>query len=243
MDNQIEIAGVSIHADNAGRFSLNDFHKAAVAAGHDYKTTQVEHFTRNDSTQGLVEELRKNGELEFDPLVSRAGRYGGTYACKELVYAYAMWISPAFQVRVIRAYDALATGALDAAVRIARRQADRQAARLEAPALTDAVIHSRKVAGKEVEHYHFVNEFDLINRVALGMSAKQYRAAHGLGPDDSIRDTLTALEIKCITHLQRYNASLIDFGLPFEKRKTELHKLYCCQYAGALACEVQRLEA
>ena len=85
-------------------------HKAAVAAGHDYKLCQVEHFTRNESTQALIDELRKNGELEYEPYVSTAGRYGGSWGCKELVYAYAMWISPAFNLKVIRAYDALATG-------------------------------------------------------------------------------------------------------------------------------------
>ena len=110
MNASLSILGTTIRQDAEGRFCLNDCHKAAIAAGHDYKATQVEHFTRNASTEGLIQELLINGELEFEPVSSKAGRYGGTYACKELVYAYAMWISPAFHLTVIRAFDALVTG-------------------------------------------------------------------------------------------------------------------------------------
>jgi hypothetical protein len=236
MENALTIFDVAVRRDKDGRYCLNDLHRASGGESRH----QPANWLRSQQTQELIEEVSKlNPHIRGIQLKQGVG----TFVAKELVYAYATWVSAAFHLQVIRAYDALVTGALDEAIRIARRQQDRQAARLEAPALTDAIKHSREVVGKEVAHYHFVNEFDLINRVALGMSAKQYRAAHGLSADGSIRDTLTALEIKCIGHLQRYNASLIDFGLPFEKRKTELHKLYCLQYAGALACEVQRLEA
>jgi len=108
---KLTILSTEIRQDADGRYCLNDCHKAAVAAGHDYKSTQVEHFTRNASTEGLIQELLKNGELECEPVSSKAGRYGGTYAVKELVYAYAMWISPAFHLKVIRAFDVMVTGA------------------------------------------------------------------------------------------------------------------------------------
>lgn len=236
---ELMIAGAKVRVDKQGRYSMNDLHKAAVAEGHDYKRTQVEHFMRNESTQKLVAELRENGELEFDPCVSSTGRYGGTWVSKELVYAYAMWISAEFMLRVIRAYDALVEGRLGDAQRIAARQQ----ARLEAPDLTDAIKHRREIQGKPVAHYHFSNEFDLVNRVALGKSAKEFRIAHGIGKDDPIRDHLTNLEIRCVQSLQRANTTMIDMGLDYEKRKTELHKIYVTRHAAGLLAEVKRIES
>lgn len=106
----LTIVNATIRQDAAGRYSFNDLHAAAVAAGHDYKVCQVANFTRLESTEALLAELRNSEELDSDPWVSTAGRYGGTWGAKELVYAYAMWISPRFHLQVIRAYDALVTG-------------------------------------------------------------------------------------------------------------------------------------
>lgn len=225
------IADAKVRADSEGRYSLNDLHKAAGGE----KRHGPAYWTASSQFSEMVAELETTG----NPVVKVEGRNGGTYVCKELVYAYAMWISASFSLRVIRAYDALVDGRLDEAQRIASRNL----ARLEAPYLTEAIKHRREIQGKEVAHYHFSNEFDLINRVALGQSAKQYREAHGLTKDAAIRDHLTPMEIRCIEHLQRANATMIDLGYDFEKRKADLHRLYVTRHAAALMAEIQRISA
>jgi len=106
----LAIANTSIRQDAEGRYSLNDLHRAAGGE----RRHQPRYWLANQQTKELVHELNSGDSRNIDsgnPLsVQRGGRAQGTYVCKELVYAYAMWISPAFCVKVIRAYDAGQSG-------------------------------------------------------------------------------------------------------------------------------------
>ena len=126
----IIISDIKIHMDAEGRYSLNDLHKASGKE----RRHEPAAWLRLDQTNELVKEILntqmcvfKNGDNSNsaesqikNPMDSKKGRYGGTCVCKELVYSYAMWISAAFSLKVIRAYDALVTGYQNEAVRIAK---------------------------------------------------------------------------------------------------------------------------
>ena len=90
-----------------GLYSLNDLH--AASGGN--RKHQPSNFMRMDTTLELIAEI-KSSDLRIIPFNSLAGRKGGTYVCRELVYAYAMWISPKFHLQVIRAFDALQAAAV-----------------------------------------------------------------------------------------------------------------------------------
>lgn len=108
--NELTIANVGIRQDAEGRYCLNDLHRAAVEAGANARTKEPAKFFASTQTAELVRELTDTQILGIAPVASiKGGLQQGTFVCKELVYAYAMWISPAFHLRVIRAYDALAT--------------------------------------------------------------------------------------------------------------------------------------
>ncbi|WP_412526073.1 phage antirepressor KilAC domain-containing protein [Burkholderia lata] len=104
--NALTITGVAIRTDAEGRYCLNDLHRSA--GGEERHAPN--RWTRTDSYQALCAELTP--EMAFAPSESiRGGSAPGTYVCKELVYAYAMWISPAFHLKVIRAYDEMVSHA------------------------------------------------------------------------------------------------------------------------------------
>lgn len=83
-------------------FSLNDLHKAA---GSEAKH-EPNQFTRLDQTQALIAEIKSADSRNC--IETRRGANGGTYACRELVIAYAAWISAAFHLKVIRVFLAVA---------------------------------------------------------------------------------------------------------------------------------------
>lgn len=80
-----------------GLFSLNDLHKASG----ENKSQRPGEFLRLDPTKALIAEIETAG---YPAVKTVEGRNGGTYACRELVIAYAAWISAAFHLKVIRVF-------------------------------------------------------------------------------------------------------------------------------------------
>ena len=102
---QISIDGATIHHDRHGRFCLNDLHQASGGE----RKNQPQYFLENKQTQDLVQALIDTG-IPVSPVeVVRGGLNQGTYAVKQIVYAYAMWISPSFNLKVINTFDVLIT--------------------------------------------------------------------------------------------------------------------------------------
>ena len=104
------IGNFSIRQDEDGRYCLNDLHKAS--GGN--KKHQPAYFVRNQQTKDLIEIIEgENDDLQICRSkqavnsIRGKGLEQGTYAVKELVYSYAMWISAKFHLMVIRAYDSL----------------------------------------------------------------------------------------------------------------------------------------
>ena len=102
MNNQsqvtLKISDIAVRQDAEGRYCLNDLHKAAGGADKHRPTYWLK----------IQQTIDLQKEIEIDGIPSILTKQGlGTFAVKDLIYAYAMWISAAFTLKVIRAYDQL----------------------------------------------------------------------------------------------------------------------------------------
>lgn len=107
--------------------------------------------------------------------------------------------------------------------------------------LIEAIDFNLSAAGKDIKHYHYAREFDLINKIVLGCSSRQLRKDSGFGMSCPLRDLLTDGEIKAIAHLRHINGSLICIEWPRKKRKKQLQKMFRERHQQALIDEAQEM--
>jgi anti-repressor protein len=134
-DLALVVADTTIRRDEYGRYCLNDLHRAAG----EQPRHRPNYWLESVATRELVDELQITG----NPAI-QAKQGVGTFAVKPLVYAYAMWISAAFTLKVIEAYDALVSCPAAPVFRIP--QTLPEALRLAAEALEGQAIAEAKVA-------------------------------------------------------------------------------------------------
>lgn len=165
------------------------------------------------STKAWIERTNAIG------IIAKAGRYGGTYAHKDIAYHFGMWISPRFQLLLVKEYQQLQAEKQAALGWSAKREL----AKINYHIHTDAI--KEHLIPEEIDPYHrsliYANEADVLNVALFGMTAKEWRDAH---PDDkgNIRDYATINQLICLSNMENLNAVFINEGMPQQER---LHKL------------------
>ena len=177
MTTQLTILNTSVRTlDNL--YSLNDLHR--VSGAEDKHRHSL--FIRLDTTQELVSEIQKevkSTDLIFKTTGGRGMR--GTYACEELVLAYAMWISPKFHLVVLRAFIAMHKGELQNSTQIAplEPKPDVVLPHEKAEQIAKYLVRARAFA-KEVEVFHrkLYEDLGIPRYVRNDIAGKGYDIAH-----------------------------------------------------------------
>lgn len=155
-------------------------------------------------------------------IVARAGRYGGTYAHRDIAYHFGMWISPRFQLLLVKEYQRLKIQEQELLGWTAKRELSKINYRIH----TDAI--KQNIVPDEIDAYHksliYAEEADVLNVAMFGMTAKEWRDAN---PDKkgNIRDYATINELICLSNMENLNAVFINDGLPQSERLVKLNQI------------------
>ena len=153
---------------------------------------------------------------------AKAGRYGGTYAHKDIAFEFAMWISPEFKIYIVKEFQRLKAEEQRQLGWSAKRELSKINYRIH----TDAIKHNlipEEVTPAQANSI-YANEADVLNVAMFGMTAKQWREAH---PElkGNIRDYASINELICLSNMENLNALFIEQGLPQGERLVKLNQI------------------
>lgn len=157
-------------------------------------------------------------------IISKAGRYGGTFAHSDIAFEFASWISPEFKLYIIKDYKRLKT---EENSRLSvnwnlNREISKLNYRIQTDAIKENLIPLELTQSQISATY--ASEADLLNVVLFGKTAKQWREEN---PKEkgNIRDAATLHQLLLLSNLESYNAVLINQGKSQKERMKLLHEL------------------
>ena len=155
-------------------------------------------------------------------LQAKAGRYGGTYAHKDIAFEFAMWISPEFKVYVVREFQRLKSNEQKQLAWDAKRELSKINYRIHTDAIKSHLIPTEVT--REQAAMKYADEADVLNIAMFGMTAKQWRDANP-NKKGNIRDYATINELICLSNMENLNAVFINDGMPQSERLIKLNQI------------------
>ncbi len=204
----IEFLGIweTLHNDNFKRLEFEGFKNKAGA---------------NAFTMSPKKWIENTGAIG---IISKSGRYGGTYAHSDIAFEFASWISPEFKLYIIKDYQRLKT---EENSRLSLTwNLNREISKLNYKIHTDAIKENLIPAELTQNQIlcTYASEADLLNVVLFGKTARQWRSENPQ-KKGNIRDEATIHQLLVLANLESYNAVLIGQGKSQQERMPLLRRL------------------
>lgn len=151
-----------------------------------------------------------------------AGRYGGTYAHKDLAFEFGMWISPEFKIYLIKEFQRLKEQEQKQLGWDIKRNLAKINYRIHTDAIKENLI-PKELSKNEINKI-YANEADVLNMALFGKTAKQWRDDN---PDKkgNIRDYANVSQLVCLANLESLNAHFIEEGYTQSDRLVKLNQI------------------
>ena len=159
-------------------------------------------------------------------IISKAGRYGGTYAHKEIAFEFASWISVEFKLYLVKEFERLKTEEMKQFGWDIKRNLAKINYRIHTDAIKENLIPP-ELSAKQISMV-YASEADVLNMALFGMTAKQWRDSH---PDlkGNIRDYANVSQLVCLSNLENLNAVFINEGMSQAERLAKLNAIAISQ--------------
>lgn len=173
-------------------------------------------------------------------LIAKAGRYGGTFAHRDIAFEFGSWLSPEFKLYLIKEFQRLKD---DENRRLSLAwNLNRTLAKINYLIHTDAIqthLIPPEVTAKQAA-FTYANEADLLNVALFGQTAREWRDANP-GKDGNMRDHATLEQLLVLANLENMNAEFIHMALPQSDRIKRLNAIAIRQMQTLTACTVKQL--
>ena len=159
-------------------------------------------------------------------IIAKAGRYGGTYAHKDIAFEFGMWISPKFKLLLIKEFERLKSEEQKQLGWSAKRELSKINYRIHTDAIKQNLI-PKELTKKETSIV-YAEEADVLNMALFGMTAKEWRDKNK-DKNGNIRDYATINELICLANLENINSIYINEKMPQSERLIKLNKIAISQ--------------
>ncbi len=204
--NTVEFLGIWERIHNPD-FNYGEFAIIRNQAGlHSYKIS-------------VKEWVEKTGAIG---LRATAGRYGGTYAHKDIAFEFGMWISAEFKIYLIKEFQRLKDEEAGKLGWDVRRHLTKINYRIHTDAIKENLVPT-ELDGKQI-NFIYASEADVLNMALFGTTAKEWRK-HNPDKKGNIRDYAEISQLVCLSNLENLNAHFINEGISQPDRLERLNKI------------------
>lgn len=193
----------------------------------DFKPIEFDGFRKQAGLNSFVltpkQWIEKTGAIG---IISKSGRYGGTYAHKDIAFEFASWISVEFKLYLIKEFQRLKDEEFKQLGWDIRRNLTKINYRIHTDAIKQNLIPPE--LSKAQINLVYASEADILNMALFGITAKDWRDKN-LDLKGNIRDYAEISQLVCLSNLENLNAHFIQEGLPQNERLMKLNQIAISQ--------------
>jgi len=208
----------------------------------DFKVHEFVYFKNNAGANSfnpsILEWIDKTGATG---IVAKRGRYGGTYAHKDIAFEFGTWLSPEFKLLIITEFQRLKAKEQDIIAWDSHRYLSRVNYRLHTDSIKNDLLPALNLT-KSKQSYVYTDEADMLNKIIFGQTAAEWRKLNpGLAKSNrNQRDHATIQQLVLLANLENLNAHFISEGKTQPERIQLLISAAQRQYQSLVAQDVEQ---